>query len=59
MHGDIALNGWEFMVGKSTLGLVSDWVGSIKWENVQQSRTIVEMVKKICVRYQQVRIDFP
>ena len=35
MHGDIALNGCECMVGKSTLCLVFDWVGSVKWDNVQ------------------------
>ena len=36
MHGDIALNGCECMVEKSTLCLVFDWVGLVKWE-VQQS----------------------
>ena len=35
MHGDIALNGCECMVGKSTLGLVFDWISSVKWDNVQ------------------------
>ena len=35
MHGDIALNGRECMVGKSTPHLLFDWVGSIKWDNVQ------------------------
>ena len=40
MHGDIALNGCECMVGKSTRCLVFDWAGSVKWDNVQQSRTV-------------------
>ena len=40
MHGDIALNGCECMVGNSTLRLVFDWVGSVKWDNIQQSRTV-------------------
>ena len=40
MLGDIALNGCECMVGKSTLRLVFDLVGSVKWDKVQQSRTI-------------------
>ena len=29
MHGDIALNGCECMVGKSTLRLVFDWVDCV------------------------------
>ena len=37
MHGDIALKGCDCMVGKSTRRLVFDWVGSVKWENIQQS----------------------
>ena len=40
MHRDIVLNGCECMVGKSTLHSVFDWVGSIKWDNIQQSRTV-------------------
>ena len=40
MHGDIALNGCKCIVGKSTLRLVFDWVGSVKWDNVQQSRIV-------------------
>ena len=40
MNEDIALNGCECMVGKSTLRLVFDWVGSVKWDNVQQSRMV-------------------
>ena len=35
MHGDITLNGCECMVGKSILRLVFDWVGSVKWDNIQ------------------------
>ena len=40
MHGDITLNGCECMVEKSTLCLVFDWVGLVKWDEVQQSRTV-------------------
>ena len=39
MHRDITLNKCECMVGKSTLCLVFDWVGSVKCDNVQQSHT--------------------
>ena len=59
MHGDIALNGCECMVNESTLRLVFDWVGSVKWDNVQQSRTVLYMRMKICVGYQQEGIDLP
>ena len=34
MHGDIALNGCECKVEKSTLCLVFDWVGLVKWDEV-------------------------
>ena len=34
MHGDITLNGCECMVNESTLRLVFDWVGLVKWDNV-------------------------
>ena len=40
MHGDIALNGCECMVNKSTLRLVFDWVGLVKWDEVQQSHIV-------------------
>ena len=40
IHGNIALNGCKCIVGKSTLRLVFDWVGSVKWDNVQQSCTV-------------------
>ena len=40
MQGDISLNECECMFGKSILRLVFDWVGSIKWDNVQQSYTV-------------------
>ena len=39
-HGDNKLNGCECMVGKLTLCLVFNWVGSVKWDNVQQSCTV-------------------
>ena len=35
MHGDIRLNGCECMVEKPTLCLVFDWVGFVKWDEVQ------------------------
>ena len=57
MHGDIALNGCECMVNELTLRLVFDWVGSVKWDNVQQSRMVLYMRMKICVGYQQEGID--
>ena len=40
MHGDIALNGCECMVCKSTWRLVFDLVSSVKWDNVQQCHTV-------------------
>ena len=40
MHEDIALNGCECLVNESTLRLVFDLVGSVKWDNVQQSHTV-------------------
>ena len=40
MHGNITLNGCECMVEKSTLGLVFDWVGLVKGDEIQQSRTV-------------------
>ena len=40
IHEDMALNGCECMVELSTLRLVFDWVGSVKWDEVQQSRTV-------------------
>ena len=59
MHGDIALNECECMVNESTLHLVFDWVGSVKWDNVKQSCTILYMRMKICVGYQYEGIDPP
>ena len=59
MHGDIALNGCECMVGKSTLRwCLIGWTllngttsNKVAWLN--------KMVKEICVRYQQEGIDPP
>ena len=59
MLGDIALNGCECMFSKSTLHLVFDWVGSVKWTTSNIVARFIEMVKKICVGYQQVGIDPP
>ena len=52
MHGDIALNGCECMVGKLTLCLVFDWVGSINGTTFNRIVRLNKMVKKICVEYQ-------
>ena len=59
MHWDIALNGCECMVGKSTLRLVFDWVGRLNETTSNRVAWLIEMVRKICVRYQQVGIDPP
>ena len=40
MHEEITLNGCECKVNESTLCLVFDWVSSVKWDNVQRSRTV-------------------
>ena len=49
MQGDIALNGCECMVGKSTLFLVFDWVGSINGTTSNRVVGLNKMVKKTCV----------
>ena len=59
MNGDIALNGCECMVGKSTLRLVFDWVGSINETTSNKVTRLNKMVKKICVGYHQEGIDSP
>ena len=59
MHGDIALNGCECMVGKLTLRLVFDWVSSINWTTSNRVGRLNKMVKKICAGYQQKGIDPP
>ena len=59
MHGDIALNGCECMVGKSTLRLVFDWVGSINGITSNRVAQLNKMLSKICVGYQQEWIDPP
>ena len=51
MQGDIALNGCECMVGKSTLCLVFDWVGSVNGTTFNRVTRLIKMVKKICVEY--------
>ena len=50
MHGDIALNGCECMVGKSTLRLVFNWVGSVNGTTSNKVARLNKMVKKICVQ---------
>ena len=59
MYGDIALNWCECMVGKSTLCLVFDWVGSVNGTMSNRVARLNKMVKKICVGYQQKGIDPP
>ena len=51
MQGDIALNGCECMVGKSTLCLVFDWVGSVNGTTSNRAAQFIKMVKKICAGY--------
>ena len=57
MPGDIALNGYECMVGKSTLCLVFDWVSSINGTTSNRVARLNKMIKKICDRYQQEGIN--
>ena len=52
MHGDIALNGCECIVDKSTLCLVFDWVGLVNGTTSNIVAQLIKMVKKICVGYQ-------
>ena len=60
MPGDIALNGCECMVGKSTLRLVFDWVASVNGTTSNRVARLIKMVKKKrCVGYQQEGIDPP
>ena len=57
MHGGIALHGC--MVGKSTLRLVFDWVGSVNETTSNKVTRLIKMVTKICVGYPQEGIDPP
>ena len=59
MHKDIALNGCECMVGKSTLRLVFDLVGLVNGTASNKVAWLNKMVKKICAGYQQEGIDPP
>ena len=59
MHGDIALNGCECMIGKSTLHLVFDWVESVNGTTSNRVARLNKMVKKICVGYQQAGVEPP
>ena len=49
MHRDIALNGCEFIVSKSTLRLVFDWVGSVNETTSNRVTQLNKMLKKIGV----------
>ena len=53
MHWDIALSGCEYMVGKSTLRLVFDLVGSVNGTTSNRFARFNKIVKKICVGYKQ------
>ena len=53
MHRDITLNGCECMVGKSTIRLVFDCVGSVNGTTSNRVARLNKMVKKTCVGYQQ------
>ena len=44
--------GYECMVGKSTLRLVFDWVGSVNGTMSNRVAQLIEIIKKICVEYQ-------
>ena len=47
------------MVGKLTLRLVFDWVGSVNGTMSNRVTQLIEMIKKICVGFQQEGIDSP
>ena len=47
------------MVGKLTLRLVFDWVGSVNGTTSNRVARLIKMVKKICAGYQQEGIDPP
>ena len=53
------INGCECMVGKSTLCLVFDWVGSVNRTTSNRVVRLNKMVKRICAGYQQEGIDPP
>ena len=59
MHWDIALSGCECIVGKSTLRLVFDLVGSVNGTTSNRFAWFNKMVKKICAGYKQEWIDPP
>ena len=59
MHWDISLNGCGCMVGKSTLCLVFDWVGSVNGTISNRVTRLIKIIKKICVGYQQKGTDPP
>ena len=48
MHGDMALNECECIVGKSTLRLVFDCVGLVNGTTSNRVARLNKMVKKIC-----------
>ena len=51
--------GCECMVGKSTLHLVFNWMGSVNGTTSNRGALLIEMTKKICAGYQQERIYPP
>ena len=57
MHGDIALNRCECIVGKQTLHLVLIGWARLNGTTSNRIAWLMKMVKKICVEYQQEGID--
>ena len=57
--GTSHLVGCECMVGKLTLRMVFDWVGSVNGTMSNRVTRLIEMIKKICAGYQQEGIDSP
>ena len=59
LHGDIALNGYECMVDKSTLFLVLIGWARLNGTTFHRVARLIKMVKKICDGYRQEGIDPP
>ena len=59
MHKEIVLNGCELMVENSTMCSVFDWVGLVKWDEVQQSHTVEKYGKENLCRVIAIRDRHP
>ena len=59
LHEDIALNGCECMVDKSTLRLALIGWARLNGTTSNKVAQLIKMIKKICVGYQQEGIDPP